>query len=268
MSASTIPLRRRYLRHVHSIIHPPRRAVRDPQFTHHVLHLSRWPRGLSGLRIAQLSDIHYSLYMPGGLAERAVDMINRWQPHLIALTGDFVTSSRQFIEPVSELLGRLRAPLGVYAVLGNHDFRVGAERVARGLRRQRIHVLRNSHRVLRLPGGHVKIAGIDDSRQRPNLAAALGPSQEQPFTLLLAHSPAALEDAAAAKVDLVLSGHTHGGQIHLRFAGALYDRYWPVGFLQRGETRMYISRGLGKVILPWRLHCPPEVTVFTLHRRA
>ncbi|MGH9542105.1 MAG: metallophosphoesterase [Terriglobales bacterium] len=265
MSASSLPLRRRYLRHVHRIIHPPRRPVRDPQISRLVLRLPHWPAGLAGLRVAQISDIHYGLYLPGSLAERAVEMTNRLQPDLIALTGDFVTSSRQFVEPVSELLGCLRAPLGIYAVLGNHDFRVGAELVTRGLRRHGIRVLRNTYRALGLAGGQVRIAGIDDSRQRPDLRAALGPARGRPFTLLLAHSPAALDDAAAAKVDLVLSGHTHGGQIHLRFADALFDRYWPAGLLQKDETRMYISRGLGKVILPWRIHCPPEVTLFTLY---
>lgn len=249
------------------MIHPPRRTARDPQISHHTLRLARWPAGLSRLRIVQLSDVHYSLYLSAALAARSVELINRMQPDLIALTGDFVTSSRQFIEPVSELLGRLRAPLGVYAVLGNHDFRVGAELVTRGLRRHNIHVLRNEHRALNLPGGRIKIAGIDDSRQAPDLAAALGTADAEGFTLLLAHNPVALDEATAAGVDLVLAGHTHGGQIHLRFAGALYERYWPVGFVARGDTQMYISRGLGKVILPWRVHCPPEIAHFTLYPR-
>lgn len=269
-----LPLRRRYLRRVHSLLHPPRRIVRDPEVSEHELRLARWPAALNGLRVVQISDIHYSLYLHGRLPERAVEMANRLRPDLIALTGDFVTASRQFIEPVGELLGRLRARLGVYAVLGNHDFRVGAEHVARGLRRHGVRVLRNRKRSLALNGARITLAGIDDSRQQPDLRATLGiaragtdaAARTREFTLLLAHSPAALDDAADLGVDLVLSGHTHGGQIHLKFADRLYDRLWPVGFLGRGETLMYINRGLGQVILPWRHDCPPEIAAFTLRR--
>ncbi|MGH9534550.1 MAG: metallophosphoesterase [Terriglobales bacterium] len=260
-----LPLRRRYLRQVHRLLHPPRRAARDPQISAYTLHLPRLPRACSGLRIVQLSDIHYSLYLPSSAAERAVELANRLQPDLIALTGDFVTASRQFIEPVADLLAQLRARLGVYAVLGNHDFRVDAAMISRALARRRIRVLRNHHRRLQIGGARITIAGIDDARQRPDLAAALGDRRAQGFTLLLAHSPASLGDAAHHGVDLVLSGHTHGGQIHLGIAAPFYDRHFPSGFLQRGDTRMYVSRGLGQVIVPWRLGCPPEIASFTLY---
>lgn len=261
-----LPPRHYYLRQVHRLIHPPRRVVRDPQISSFAVRMPRLPQECSGLRIVQLSDIHYSLYLPPATAERAVELANRLQPDIIALTGDFVTATRQFIEPVADLLAQLRARLGVFAVLGNHDFRVDAAMVSRALARRRIRVLRNTHRRLQVGGARITIAGIDDARQRPDLAAALGARHASGFTLLLAHSPASLSDAAASGVDLVLSGHTHGGQINFGIAAPFYDRHFPSGFLQSGQTCMYVSRGLGKVILPWRVGCPPEIACLTLRR--
>lgn len=269
MSLRTHPLAggRFYLRQMHRLIYPPRQGVvRDPQISTYSLRMPRLPEACSGLRVVQLSDIHYSLYLPPAAAERAVELANRLQPDVIALTGDFVTKARQFIEPMADLLAGLRARLGVFAVLGNHDFRVDAGMVSRALARRRIRVLRNTHRRLQVGGGRIVIAGIDDARQRPSLDVALGARQASGFTLLLAHSPASLPDAAAHGVDLVLSGHTHGGQINFGIAAPFYDRHFPSGFLQSGSTRMYVSRGLGQVIVPWRLGCPPEIAAFTLYR--
>ncbi|MGH9472588.1 MAG: metallophosphoesterase, partial [Terriglobales bacterium] len=186
------------------------------------------------------------------------------RPHLIVVTGDFVTQSPAFIEPVSELLEKLRAPLGVFAVLGNHDFRAGADVLTRALRRRHLTVLRNQHRLVHYGGAEFKIAGIDDSRQHPDVGRAVG-SCARRFTLLLAHNPMALSEAAACGVDLVLSGHTHGGQIKFNFAAPLYQRFLPAGLLSLDGTQMYISRGLGKVIVPMRVGAPPELAFLRLH---
>jgi predicted MPP superfamily phosphohydrolase len=262
------PRRRpRYLRQVHRLIHPPRRAqrVRDPEVSQYRLELPGLPPGLAGLRIVHLSDIHYSLYLSPAAVVRTVQLANSLRPDLVAITGDFVTTSPQFIEPVSDALARLRSRFGIYAVLGNHDFRAGAETLTLALRQRGIRVLRNSHEWLETNRGRIKIVGIDDSRQKPDLAAALGDASSEDFTLLLAHNPLALEDAAQAGVDLVLSGHTHGGQIKLRFAQPFYERFLPEGFQELGRTRMYISRGIGKVLVPMRIGCPPEIASFRLY---
>ena len=239
---------------------------------------------MEGLRIVHLSDIHYGLYLSDRSLHRILDLTMAQHPDLIAITGDFVTQSHVFIEPVCEMLAALNAPLGVWAVLGNHDFRAGAERLTAGLRRRNIHVLRNQRETLQHAGARFQIAGIDDSRQHPDVAATLGHAQPGPawrrrgraeltrptaesalFTLLLAHNPLELEAAAECGVDLVLSGHTHGGQIKLGFAAPLYQRYLPAGFLSQGETQMYVSRGLGQVIVPMRVNAPPELAVLNLH---
>jgi predicted MPP superfamily phosphohydrolase len=286
--------RRLSLRRVHRLVYSPRRALRlvDPIVSRHHLRLSGLPAALAGFRIVQLSDIHFGMFLHQQAVERMVELANGFHADLIAVTGDFVTTSRQFIDPVGEMMGRLRASQGVYAVLGNHDFRAGADRVTWALRQHGVEVLRNTSLILWPRGAAIRVAGIDDSRHHPDLRAALAlterrstnrrsgdrdveptarpgsgalrPAGGRLFTVLLAHNPIALEDAAANDVDLVLSGHTHGGQIRLRLAEPFYERYLPKGFLAAGNTLMYVNRGLGKVIIPMRLNCPPELAVFDL----
>lgn len=251
-------------RQVQSWIHRPQSPVRDPHLTERRLQFLRLPPAFAGMGVVHLSDIHYGLYLSRLALRRVVDMTLALRPDLIALTGDFVTQSEAFIEPVCEQLARLRAPLGVYAVLGNHDFRAGAEPLTRGLSRRGITVLRNRHAWLQRNGARIKICGIDDSRQHPDLERALGPCGRE-FTLLLAHNPLVLPEAAGLGVDFVLSGHTHGGQIKIALAAPLYRRFAPAGHLRLGCTQMYVSRGVGKVILPVRVGCPSELASFRLY---
>lgn len=257
-------LHQRSWRQVQTLLYRGRPLAPDPQITHLDLVLPRLPRQLDGFIIAHLSDIHYGLFLSRASLQRVLDLTQAQRPHLIVITGDFVTQSPAFIEPVSELLEKLRAPLGVFAVLGNHDFRAGADSLTRALRRHRVAVLRNQHRLLRFGGAAFKIAGIDDSRQHPDVERAVG-STARHFTLLLAHNPMALSQAAACGADLVLSGHTHGGQIKFNFAAPLYERFLPAGLVSLDGTQMYISRGLGKVILPMRVGAPPELAFLRLH---
>jgi predicted MPP superfamily phosphohydrolase len=257
-------LRQRSWRQVQTLLHARRQRMRDPQISHLEMPLPRLPKSFDGLRIAHLSDIHYGLFLSRESLLRVLDLTQAQDPDLICITGDFVTQSPVFIDPMAEMLASLRAPLGVYAVLGNHDFRAGADLLTRSLRRRGIKVLRNQRRLLRQRGEAIRIAGVDDSRQHPDVAAACG-STDRRFTLLLAHNPMELNAAAACGVDLVLSGHTHGGQIRLGFAAPLYERYLPAGLLSLDRTQMYVSRGLGKVIVPMRVGAPPELAFLTLY---
>ncbi|MGH9465732.1 MAG: metallophosphoesterase [Terriglobales bacterium] len=260
-------LRQNSWRQVQALLHARHPLAPDPQISHLEVPLPRLPHALAGLCLAHLSDIHYGLFLSRESLLRVLELTQAQRPDLIVITGDFVTQSPVFMEPVAEMLGCLRAPLGVYAVLGNHDFRAGAAEVTQALRRYGVKVLRNQHRLLRHRGTTFQIAGIDDSRQHPNLAAALGPTARR-FTLLLAHNPMELAAAARCGVDLVLSGHTHGGQIKFAFAEPLYQRFLPAGFLSLDGTRMYVSRGLGNVILPMRVGAPPELAFLTLYPAA
>ena len=261
--------RRRYLPRAHRWVHAHRRRIADPQITHRELEFPALPRELAGLRIAHLSDLHYGLYDTPHRLQRVLALTQDFEADLIAITGDFVTLSPQFIAPVSAMVGRLRARLGVFAVLGNHDFRAGAEPLTAELEAHGIGVLRNRAVWRQVAGRRLLIAGIDDRRQRPSLRRALGANLgHADFTLLLAHNPLTLPDAARAGVDLVLSGHTHGGQVRPRFARQLYHRWAPDGWRQMQATQMYISRGLGQVIVPFRWGCPPELALLTLQPAA
>jgi len=227
--------------------------------------LDALPSAFQGLRVVQISDIHHGLFLPKEWLSEAVRQANHLNPDIIALTGDFVTYSRRNIEPAAELLGRLRARYGVYAVLGNHDFRVDAAAVTHALRGQQIDVLRNRHVALELGGQSVYLAGVDDYGYGADLRRAMRGVPRDAATILLAHNPRVIHLASRHNVSLVLSGHTHGGQVNLPLIGTVYGRSperlrYKIGWDRMGSTQIYVSRGIGTIVLPWRLRCPAEIT--------
>lgn len=227
--------------------------------------LDALPEAFHGLRIVQISDIHHGLFLPKEWLSEAVRQANRLDPDIIALTGDFVTYSRRNIEPAAELLGRLRARFGVYAVLGNHDFRVDPVAVSAALRRQHIDVLRNRHISLRFGSELLYLAGVDDYGYGADLRRAIRGVPRGAATVLLAHNPRVIHLASRNGVSLVLSGHTHGGQVNLPLLGTVYGRSperlrYKIGWDRMGATQIYVSRGIGTIVLPWRLRCPAEIT--------
>jgi predicted MPP superfamily phosphohydrolase len=248
------------------------------EVTEHQIRLPQVPRALRGLRVVQLTDIHHGLYLPLQAVLDAVELANRLEPDIAVLTGDFITYSRAYIQPVAETLAGLRARLGIYAVLGNHDFRVSAEAVTRALRRHGIHVLRNQHTVVRAGGEPLLVAGVDDLHYGADLNRAL---RHVPFgatSILLSHHPGMIRQAARAGVGLMLSGHTHGGQVRLpvpvvgpghrgRLTPARQPRRFVAGLDALGDTQIYVSRGIGTVVVPVRYHCPAEIPVFHLEPR-
>jgi uncharacterized protein len=229
-------------------------------------------RELDGLRIVHLTDIHHGLYFSAEALLAAVELANSLEPDVVALTGDYVSYSRNFAISAGELLGGLRARRGVFAVLGNHDFRVGADLVTRALRRHGIDVLRNRHTVIRVGASLLHLAGVDDLWYNPNLPRALGRIPRGHPVVLLSHNPRIVAAAAHFSVDLVLSGHTHGGQVRLPFLERMRNenqarRRFHTGWDSWGFTRIYISRGIGTIVVPVRWACPPEIPVFTLNLR-
>lgn len=227
--------------------------------------LDALPSVFHGLRIVQISDIHHGLFLPKEWLSEAVRQANRLNPDVIALTGDFITYSRRNIESAAEILGRLRARYGVYAVLGNHDFRVDADAVTLALRRQRIEVLRNRHVTLWFSGESVYLAGVDDYGYGADLRRAMRGVPRDAASILLAHNPRLIGLASRNGVSLVLSGHTHGGQVNLPLLGTVYGRSperlrYKIGWDRMGTTQIYVSRGIGTIVLPWRLRCPAEIT--------
>jgi len=235
---------------------------------HHQIHLQRLPRELDGFRIVQLSDIHHSPFTSREQIERAVETANSLQPDIVALTGDYVSKERAYAAPCAELLSGLRARHGVYAVLGNHDHWTDAALITDLFRAEGITVLVNQGMRFENNGAAFWLAGVDDTMVGlEDLPLALAGSSDNEFKLLLAHNPIILRRAARAGVDLVLSGHTHGGQVRLRSerntAGRPRRRLLK-GLARQGETQIYITRGLGTVVLPVRFGCPPEVSLLEL----
>jgi uncharacterized protein len=227
--------------------------------------LDALPDAFSGLRVVQISDIHHGLFLPSEKLEQAVRQANRLNPDIIALTGDFVTYSRANIGPAAGILRALRARYGVFAVLGNHDFRVDADAVTQALRQQRINVLRNQNMTIGFGGASLYVAGVDDYGYGTDLRLAMRGIPREAATVLLAHNPRIISLAARHNVSLVLSGHTHGGQVNLPLLGTVYGRSpermrYKIGWDRMGTTQIYVSPGIGTIVLPWRVRCPAEIS--------
>jgi len=236
------------------------------------IHVRGLHPALEGLRIALLTDMHAGAGTPLSLIRRACRMAMAESPDLIALTGDFAADDAPGFGRVLDALSCLRAPLGVYAVPGNHDYVVGIEAWHEAMRAHPvIRDLTNAAVVRERGGARVCIAGVDDySLGRPRMEG-LPPPEERDFTLLLAHDPDQAERARRGydAVDLVVSGHTHGGQVRLPWVGALqnpaqFDDLYEEGLTRRPWTQVYTSRGVGTVHLPVRFLCRPEVAVLEL----
>jgi uncharacterized protein len=234
--------------------------------------LRRLPPALDGLKIVHLSDIHHSPFTERAQVERAVEVANGLQPDIVALTGDYISHEREYIQPCAELLGRLRARRGVYAVLGNHDNWVDAPLITDLFRAEGIHVLNNEGMRFEDRGASFWLAGVNDTMVGlEDLPLALAGSRADEMKLLLAHNPVILRRAARARVDLVLAGHTHGGQVtwrNERDAAGRVRRRILRGLGRRGETQIYVTRGVGTVVLPVRYGCRPEVSLLQLRSSA
>jgi len=249
------------------------------------IRLRRLPPEFDGLRVAQLSDIHFSRYLREAHLRSVVETTNAQRPDLVAITGDFVSDSffdgsggrgsggrqvdAEHAWPCAELLRTLQAPLGIMAVLGNHDFSTNPEIVSEALTTNKVQVLRNRALALQRNGQRLWLAGVDDAlfrRARPELALQGVPHNE--CILALAHEPDFADEMRKFPVDLQLSGHSHGGQVRLPLAGALYlpklGRKYPLGYYRCGALQLYTNRGVGVIGVPVRFMCPPELTVFTL----
>ena len=248
-----------------------RSALTEPYrltIEHHQIYLKRLPKALDGFRIVQLSDIHHSRFTSRQIIERAVQTATSLQPDIIALTGDYISKERAYAAPCAEILGKLRARHGIYAVLGNHDHWTDAALITDLFRAEGITVLINQGMRFEKNGAAFWLAGVDDTMVGlEDLPLAMAGSSDDEMKLLLAHNPIILRRAARAGVDLVLSGHTHGGQVSLvsdRNTAGRPRRRVLKGLATEGETQIYVTRGLGTVVLPVRFGCPPEVSLLEL----
>lgn len=228
------------------------------------------PERFEGFRITQITDVHHSRLVGIDEVRRIVELANTTKPDLIALTGDYTTSYKRYIEPCAEALGALEAPEGVWAVLGNHDHYTDRELTTRALEDNQIAVLNNANTTLPRGPDALQLSGIDDwSWAGTNWSRAFYGLDQRRTTVLLSHQPRVLDFPESESVGLILSGHTHGGQINLPLIGpparfATTELKYAQGLFRRGETQLYVSRGTGVIGLPLRLGVRPEIAVLTL----
>ena len=241
------------------------------------MELENLPSPLEGFTIGLLSDIHSSSFMTKPDMDGYCRGVMSLGTDMIVVPGDFVNSQTSEVYPFAESFSALHAASGVFGVMGNHDFYAGdPERVAREVDGCGIRLLRNDSVIITHNGGSFALAGIDDVGRRDlaslRIQRALHGVPGSMPKVLLSHRPYHIGEAGAAGVDLMLSGHTHGGQIVLGQIGgvtitpaSLASPYvW--GKYRLGRTQMYVSRGIGTVGVPMRINCPPEITKITLRR--
>jgi predicted MPP superfamily phosphohydrolase len=232
------------------------------------------PAAFSGIRIVQFSDIHLGHYFDNDRLAAVIERLRPLDADLICFTGDlFDVNIGSDSEQTTSLLATLEAPLGKWACLGNHDYWAGPSPVTRLLEKADFRVLNNTSQVIHRGGEAIRIAGIDDwLKGKPNLDLAVGRRPVSEFTLLLAHEPDIADLTQQYPVDLQLSGHSHGGQISLPGISTLTappkGKKYIAGLHQfpGSALKLYTNRGIGTTIIPFRLFCRPEITVFTLVR--
>ncbi len=230
------------------------------------------PPAFDGFRITQLSDLHYSPIIPAADVHRVVALAQATRADMFVLTGDYTTARPSYVWPVAEALSRLQAPAGIWAVLGNHDHYTDADLTTRALTRAHIGVLTNAHTQIMRGGEALQLVGVDDwSWGRSDWARAFNGVDRRKPALLLSHQPAVLDLPQTEGVSLILSGHTHGGQLRLPFVGAparfINEFKYLRGHYRRDGTQLYVSRGTGSVGLPIRFGARPEIAVLRLRRQ-
>lgn len=249
------------------------------EVNHYELPVRDLPAPFHGLKVAHLTDFHFGKQIPPGYIEGALERAIAEKPDVIALTGDFIDRGPRHVHTAAKLFRHLKAPLGVYAVLGNHDFSVhnarGVRRhpelhraVADALGAEGVKVLRNESVHFDRAGGGLILAGIDDlwSRESDPVAALAGRCPETP-RVVLAHNPQSVEQFGDQRFDLVLSGHTHGGQVDWPGLGRVLlgkkAKRWAAGLYPHAGGHVYVNKGVG---FGWRFRfgVRPEVAVFTL----
>jgi predicted MPP superfamily phosphohydrolase len=240
------------------------------------LELKRLPNVFSGLRVAQISDIHMGGWMNSGRLQLVTDWLIAQKPDVVLITGDFLMgrgfteTSRQWIDDLIKILSPLASSIPSFAVLGNHDYWTNPHAVREMLLQCGITDLTNTVFTLRRKGENLHLCGVDDVRAGDvRLDQVTAQLDDNSTAILLAHEPDFADiSAATGKFDLQVSGHTHGGQIVIPFLGAPMlpelGRKYPSGLYKVGNMFQYTNRGLGANSIAIRWNCPPEVTMFIL----
>lgn len=234
------------------------------------------PAAFDGLQIAFITDVHRSGFFTQGRIERIADRVNHLEPDLILLGGDYVYGSTSYEASCFEALSRLRAPLGTYAVLGNHDYGVHDSRggdltqVLSAIAKTEITLLQNEGVWLERAGERIRLGGVADLwGDEPALDPVIAGTSADDLVVLMSHNPDYAEELPPGAVDLVLSGHTHGGQV--TFFGlwaphvpSEYGQRYRTGLVEDDAATVIVSNGVGTIFPPVRFFARPQIVVVTL----
>jgi predicted MPP superfamily phosphohydrolase len=235
------------------------------------LAVPRLPAPFEGMTVAFLSDIHHGPFTPRSYVRDVVARTNALQPDIVALGGDYVHSAPEYIVPGVEELEKLKGKLGRFAVLGNHDHWEDAPMTKSALASAGIVEVTNTGSWVERGNARLRICGVGDLwTDHQDLDAALGSATDDDAVILLSHNPDYAETLTDRRVGLVLSGHTHGGQVIIPGFGApvvpsKYGQKYLRGLVQGPSCRVFVTRGVGTVGPPVRFACRPEIVLLTLH---
>ncbi|MDQ7822652.1 MAG: metallophosphoesterase [Candidatus Eremiobacteraeota bacterium] len=240
------------------------------QITRHELIWEQLPEGLEGLTFTHLTDFHHGKVIPLGYIKKCVARSNALSPDLVFLTGDYVSRAPEYIAPCIEALSSLKSRYGVFAVPGNHDYWTDIATTRKEFARTGIHLLVNRSDTVTIKGASLAVIGLDDlwagiPDMKTAAAGVSGPEKK----ILLMHNPDLFEEYAPLGFDLILSGHTHGGQVNIPFIGppitpSRFGARYAAGLYRKDKSTLYVNRGIGMVSPPIRFFCRPELAFFTI----
>jgi predicted MPP superfamily phosphohydrolase len=247
--------------------------VYDIEVTRHEVFVDGLPEEFDGYRIAFLTDTHVASFMRGRFYEAIAEQVRAFDPDAVLLGGDFVSFTRHI-----PLMGKVLGPScigrdGTFAILGNHDYWAGPKEVQATLEAHGVQFVTNRNLQLRRGDATINLLGIDEIyRGQPDVEAAFAGVDPAAVAIGISHHPDILDLLEGRRLDLLVCGHTHGGQIRFPFFGAIvvpskHEQAYAAGFVRTGNVLLYVSRGIGS-IPPLRILCRPEVATFTLRRGA
>lgn len=249
------------------------------------LEFENLPQGFDGLKIVQISDLHNKMF--GKDQYKLVSKINKEEPDIIAITGDTVDIKKYKEQPALMLIDKISSIAPIYYVTGNHELSSGKfSSLEKELHERGVRILRNSKDIFEKNGNKIEIIGVDDPVAKTNqqynnegdtmsdeLQKALIESEQQNFKILLSHRPELISTYAKYNIDLIFSGHAHGGQIRLPFIGGLiapnqgFLPKYTSGRYNEGNSAMIVNRGIGNSIIPQRIFNRPEIIVAKLKKK-
>ncbi|WP_235283887.1 MULTISPECIES: metallophosphoesterase [unclassified Methanosarcina] len=232
------------------------------------------PQNFVGNKIVFISDIHHGPYFERERVAGLVSKINRLDPDIVILGGDYVSGDTEYIEPCFEELSKLKAKMGVFGVTGNHDEWGDHDLTVKCMEKAGITVLSDRAEWLEIDKDKIKIAGIDWNtgwyfNRDSDIDPLIKDAEENDFVILVSHTPDFAEELRTSKVDLMFSGHTHGGQITFfglwaPYVPSYYGQKYRTGIVKTDKTTALISNGVGNTFLPIRFFARPQINIVIL----